>query len=110
MRQALQATVAALMPWRRFTTGCPAATVQACVRIDRYLTEICQGIIDALGVEGSRIESLRSRRRPIELSADVAFPLGLIVTELVAMRFGMPSAPSGPERFGYSSDACRTVC
>ncbi|EWY38531.1 hypothetical protein N825_12025 [Skermanella stibiiresistens SB22] len=70
------------------------------VRMDRYLGEMCQQIAKAIGGQtGTRgsPQTLEIEVEPVELSADLAFPLGLIVTELVgnALRHAFDSSGEG---------------
>jgi two-component sensor histidine kinase len=94
VRQALQATGArvhavARVHDRLFTGGGSER-----VTMDRYLRDICSSITDALGVEAPR-QTLEVEAEPVELPADQAFPVGLIVTELVGNAFRHAFARSG---------------
>jgi two-component sensor histidine kinase len=77
------------------------------VRMDRYLEGICQQIASAHGVRGPR-QTLEVEAEPVELSADLAFPLGLIVTELAgnALRhaFDRPGTGTVWVQFGRQSN------
>ena len=86
VRQALQATMARIHAVARVHDRLFSSDGSGLVRMDRYLREICQGITDAIGVEGAH-QTLEVEAEAIDLSADVAFPLGLIVTELVSNAF-----------------------
>ena len=93
VRQALQATSArvhavARVHDRLFTGGSGRVTM------DRYLRDICVAITDTLGVVAPR-QSLEVEAEPVELSADQAFPVGLIVTELVGNAFRHAFARTG---------------
>jgi len=83
VQQALQATLARIHAVARVHDRLFSSDGSGLVRMDRYLREICQGITDAIDVDGTR-QILEIEAEAIELSADVAFPLGLIVTELVS--------------------------
>jgi two-component sensor histidine kinase len=107
VRQALQTTGARIhavaQVHDRLFTGDGAARV----RMDRYLEQICQQIVDVLEVQAPR-QTLEVEAEPIELSADLAFPLGLIVTELVgnALRhaFGRSGTGTVWVQFGRMPD------
>ena len=86
VRQALQATMARIHAVARVHDRLFSSDGSGLVRMDRYLRELCQGITDAIGVEGVH-QTLEVEAEAIDLSADVAFPLGLIVTELVSNAF-----------------------
>jgi two-component system, sensor histidine kinase PdtaS len=86
VQQALQATMARIHAVARVHDRLFSSDGSGLVRMDRYLREICQGITDAIGVEGAH-QTIEVEAEAIDLSADVAFPLGLIVTELVSNAF-----------------------
>jgi two-component system, sensor histidine kinase PdtaS len=96
VRQALQATMARIHAVARVHDRLFTGNGSGLVRMDRYLRELCQGITDAFGVEGEG-QTLEVEAEAIELSADVAFPLGLIVTELVsnALRYAFGTSRMG---------------
>jgi two-component sensor histidine kinase len=96
VQQALQATLARIHAVARVHDRLFSSDGSGLVRMDRYLREICQGITDAIGVDGTR-QTLEIEAEAIELSADVAFPLGLIVTELVsnALRHAFDTSKAG---------------
>jgi two-component sensor histidine kinase len=94
VRQALQATGARIHAVAQVHDRLFTGDGSGRVRMDRYLTEICQQIVDALGVQEPR-QTLEVEAQPIELSADLAFPLGLIVTELVGNAFRHAFGGSG---------------
>ena len=101
VRQALQATGArihavAQVHDRLFTGDASGLVGSGLVGMDRYLGEICQQIADAFGVQGPH-RALEVEAEPIELSADLAFPLGLVVTELVgnALRHAFEKSGTG---------------
>jgi two-component sensor histidine kinase len=94
VRQALQATGArvhavARVHDRLFTGGGLGG-----VTMDRYLRDICAAITDALGVEAPR-QSVEVEAESLKLPVDQAFPVGLIVTELVGNAFRHAFARSG---------------
>jgi two-component sensor histidine kinase len=107
VRQALQATGARIHAVAQVHDRLFTGDGSGHVRMDRYLTEICQQITDALGVQEPR-QTLEVEAEPIELSADLAFPLGLIVTELVgnALRhaFGRSGTGTVWVQFGRMPD------
>jgi two-component sensor histidine kinase len=86
VHQALQATGARVHAVAQVHDRLFTSDGSGRVTMDRYLREICQGITDAIGVKGPR-QTLEVEAEAIELSADLAFPLGLIVTELVSNSF-----------------------
>ena len=96
VQQALQATLARIHAVARVHDRLFSSDGSGLVRMDRYLREICQGITDAIDVDGTR-QTLEIEAEAIELSADVAFPLGLIVTELVsnALRHAFDTSKAG---------------
>jgi two-component sensor histidine kinase len=96
VRQALQATGARIHAVAQVHDRLFTGDGSGYVRMDRYLGEICQQITDALGAKGPD-QTLEVEAEPIELSADLAFPLGLIVTELVgnALRHAFGKSGTG---------------
>jgi two-component sensor histidine kinase len=96
VRQALQTTGARIHAVAQVHDRLFTGDGSGRVRMDRYLAEICQQIVDAFGVQG-RHQTLEVEAEPIELPADLAFPLGLIVTELVgnAMRHAFGESGTG---------------
>jgi two-component system, sensor histidine kinase PdtaS len=86
VQQALQATGARIHAVAQVHDRLFTSDGSGRVSMDRYLREICQGITDAVGVDEPR-QTLEVEAEPIELPADLAFPLGLIVTELVSNAF-----------------------
>jgi two-component sensor histidine kinase len=83
VRQALQTTGARIHAVAQVHDRLFTGDGSGRVRMDRYLEGICQQIARAHGVRGSR-QTLEVEAEPVELSADLAFPLGLIVTELAS--------------------------
>jgi two-component sensor histidine kinase len=96
VQQALRAMMARIHAVARVHDRLFTGDGSGLVGMDRYLREICQGITDAVGADGSR-QTLEVEAESIELPADVAFPLGMIVTELVsnAMRHAFDPSSMG---------------
>ena len=85
VQQALQAMLARIHAVAQVHDRLFSSDGSGLVRMDRYLQEICQGTADAIDVDLIETQQiLEVEAEAIELSADVAFPLGLIVTELVS--------------------------
>jgi two-component sensor histidine kinase len=82
VRQALQATGARVHAVARVHDRLFSSDGSGRVRMDRYLKEICQEIASAHGAREPK-QTLEIEVESIDLPADLAFPLGMIATELV---------------------------
>jgi len=96
VRQALQATGARIHAVAQVHDRLFTGDGSGCVRMDRYLTEICQQIADVLDVPTPQ-QTIEVEAEPIELPVDLAFPLGLVTTELVdnALRHAFGKSGTG---------------
>jgi two-component sensor histidine kinase len=107
VRQALQSIVARIHAVARVHDRLSSGDGSGRVRMDRYLGEICQQIAEAHDVGPPR-HTIEVEAESIELSADLAFPLGLIATELIdnALRYAFDRSGTGTVwvQFGYLSD------
>jgi two-component system, sensor histidine kinase PdtaS len=107
VRQALQATGARIHAVAQVHDRLFTGDGSGRVRMDRYLTEICQQIADVLDVPTPQ-QTIEVEAEPIELPADLAFPLGLVATELVdnALRHAFGKSGTGTVwiQFGRTSD------
>jgi len=108
VRQALQATGARIHAVAQVHDRLFTDDGSGRVRMDRYLTDICQQISDVLDVP-TPLQTIEVEAEPIELSADLAFPLGLIATELVnnALRHAFGKSGTGTVwvQFGRMPDS-----
>jgi two-component sensor histidine kinase len=107
VRQALQSIVARVHAVARVHDRLSSGDGSGRVRMDRYLGEICQQIVEAHEVAPPR-HSVEVEAEAVELSADLAFPLGLIATELIdnALRHAFDKSGTGTVwvQFGHMSD------
>lgn len=96
VRQALQSIVARIHAVAQVHDRLHSGDGSGQVRMDRYLGEICQQIASAHEIQSPR-HSIEVEAEDIELSADLAFPLGLIATELIdnALRHAFDRSGTG---------------
>jgi len=93
VKQALQTSLARIHAVARVHDRLFTPDGAGLVSMDRYLREICRVVTDTAGTHGAH-PVLEVEAEPIELLPDVAFPLGLIVTELVGNTFRHAFSPS----------------
>ena len=107
VRQALQSIVARVHAVAQVHERLTSGDGSGRVKMDRYLGEICQQIAETHEVAPPQ-HSVEVEAEAVELSADLAFPLGLIATELIdnALRHAFDRSGTGTVwvQFGHMSD------